>query len=180
MRRIGMVLVAALGTALAGCSGGSAHPGAAATTTSRAAPPSSANTTSVTATTTTTTEAQNLVVTDQLRATLVAAGATLDHLTASDFTGLRAGETYYAYDAATHTYWAGGGLAPSPSSTPAQIASQDDGAYTLFTRTASGSWTAYEVGATGVEGGTCPTAVPADVLALWGWAPGSCRPRTIL
>ena len=178
MRRAAAALLIALGAALAGCSGGAQRAASATTASSGVtAPPSSA---AHTTTTTTPTGAQNLVVTDQLRAQLVAAGSALDHLSASDFTGLRAGETYYAYDAATQTYWAGAGLSPSPNSTPAQIASQDDGAYTVFTRTGSGAWSAYAVGATGVEGGTCPTQVPADVLALWGWAPGSCRPRTIL
>ena len=180
-RALGVVVIGAALAALAGCSGG-AHPGATGPTTAPTTA-SSASTSSASASsgppTTNGSGAVNLVVTDQLRSALVAAGAALDQLPASDYTGLRPGETYYAYDASTQTYWAGAGLAPSSSSTPAQVASQDDGAYTLFRHTGSAPWTAYAVGVAGTEGSTCPTSVPAAVLALWGWAPGSCRPPTI-
>jgi hypothetical protein len=122
----------------------------------------------------------NLVVTDAVRAQLVAAGASLNELSAADYTGLRPGETYYAYDAATTTYWAAAGLQPSPTSTPAQVATQDDGAYLLFERPARGQWKGYDVGLAGARyGGKCPIAVPATVLVLWTWAPGSCRPAVI-
>jgi hypothetical protein len=120
------------------------------------------------------------VVTAAVRSQLVAAGAALNNLPASDYTGLRPGETYYAYDAATRTYWAGAALSPSPSSTPAQVAAQDDGAYLLFEQPQGGSWKASDVGLAGTpEGTACPVAVPAGILSLWGWNPGSCRPSTI-
>ncbi len=125
------------------------------------------------------TSASNLVVTDQVREQLVAAGAQLNDLPGSDYTGLRPGETYYGYDPATKTYWAGAGLLPSPSSTPAQVSTQDDGAYLLFERPPGGSWIAHDVGLAGVEGATCPVQVPAQILRLWGWSSGSCRPPTI-
>jgi hypothetical protein len=120
------------------------------------------------------------VVTADLRSQLVAAGAAHNSLPASDYTGLRPGETYYAYDAGTQTYWAGASLDPSPSSTPAQVAAQDDGAYLLFSRVRGGSWTVYDVGLAGTqEGSACPVTVPSAVLGLWGWPPDSCRPATI-
>ena len=75
-------------------------------------------------------------MTDAIRSQLVAAGAALNSLSPSDYTGLRPGETYYAYDATTQTYWASGGLSRAPSSMPAQVAAQDDGAYLLFLRPA--------------------------------------------
>jgi len=110
----------------------------------------------------------------------VAAGAALNSLPASDYTGLRPGETYYAYDATTATYWAGAGLVPSASSTPAQVATQDDGAYLLFDRLPGGTWKAYDVGLAGTpEGSACPATVPVAILRLWGWPSGSCRPTTI-
>jgi hypothetical protein len=181
--RAGVVVVCGiLGVGLAAC-GGSTARGASSTTTSTAittsAPPGSAST-SVVATTAPSSGTRNLVVTDDIRSQLVAAGAQLNSLSANDYTGLRAGETFYAYDRATQTYWAGAGLDPSSSSTRAQIAAQDDGAYLLFERPASGAWKAYAVGLAGTEGATCPVQVPAAVLQLWDWAPGSCRPRTIL
>jgi hypothetical protein len=118
---------------------------------------------------------QNLVVDDALRAKLLAAGAKLNGLAPSDYNGLVHGLTYYAYDPVTLTYWAGARL--DPLSYQAQVASQDDGAYLLFSRPKSGSWTAIPVGmAGGPEGGPCPTALPAAVVKVWGWPPGTCHP----
>jgi hypothetical protein len=118
-------------------------------------------------------------VTDAIRAQLLAAGASYHGLATSDYTGLIAGETYYAFDTATQTYWAAAGLDPSPSSVQAQVSSQDDGAYLLFQRPDSGSWTAVNVGLAGIAGTQCPEVPPPAVLALWGWNPGSCRPGTL-
>jgi hypothetical protein len=141
---------------------------------------SSTATTSPSTTSTAALATANLVVTDEIRSELTAAGAMLDSLPASAYTGLRPGETYYAYDAATQTYWASGGLVPSASSMQAQVSTQDDGAYLLFSRPAGGAWKAYAVGLAGTtEGSPCPIAVPAAVLQLWRWPPGSCRPATI-
>jgi len=127
-------------------------------------------------TSTTSNAVQNLHVTDALRAELLRTGAASHNLPASDYTGLAAGRTYYAYDPVTSTYWAGAALVPSTSSTPAQVSVQDDGAYLLFTRPAGGSWAVYSVGMTLIPGAKCPVTVPAAVLTVWGWAPGTCRP----
>jgi hypothetical protein len=126
--------------------------------------------------TSTTGGAENLQVTDALRAQLLRAGAASNGIPASDYTGLVHGQTYYAYDPTTGTYWAGAHLVPSASSTRAQVSVQDDGAYLLFTKPAGGTWHAYSVGMTGIAGATCPVAVPSGVLTVWGWAPGTCRP----
>jgi hypothetical protein len=158
---------------LAGCSsaGTSAHGSTTSAPTSTPGGPTTATTGPTTS---------NLVVTDSVRSELVAAGAALNSLPASAYTGLRPGETYYAFDAATQTYWASAGLVPSPSSTRAQISVQDDGAYLLFDRPQGGSWKGYDVGLAGTpEGSACPVAVPAAILSLWNWPPGSCRPDTI-
>ncbi|HXQ18553.1 MAG TPA: hypothetical protein VN781_02890 [Acidimicrobiales bacterium] len=125
---------------------------------------------------TTTPITQNLAVTDGVRAALLQAGASLKGLPASDFTGLVSGRTYYAFDSATDTYWAAAGLAPSPSSIQAQVSSQDDGAYLLFSRPAGGAWTAVNDGLGGIAGTVCPAPVPAAVLTLWNWPSGSCSP----
>jgi hypothetical protein len=121
--------------------------------------------------------AQNLVATAAVKAQLLAAGAALHRLKPADYTGLGKGETYYAYDADTKTYWAGTRLVPSSSSQQAQIANQDDGAYNVFRRTDTGPWKGWETGAA-LRAADCPVEVPAVVIAVWNWAPGACHPRT--
>jgi len=107
----------------------------------------------------------------------VAAGAAMNSLPASAYTGLQPARTYYAYDAVTATYWAAAGLVPSPSSQQAQVSVQDDGAYVLFDRPTGGTWQARPIGLVGVPGNTsCPADLPATVVALWNWAPGTCHP----
>ncbi len=122
----------------------------------------------------------NVAVSAAIRAQLVTAGAALNNIPASEYSGLASGLTYYAFDPATDTYWAGARLDPAPSPNPssptqAQISSQDAGSYYLFQRPVSGSWKAYAAGNTG-PGTACPVVVPAAVLAAGGWPAGSCRP----
>jgi hypothetical protein len=164
---------------VAGCASGPTD-GGARTSTTAAPPTTTSGSTTLETTTTSASATSNLVVTDELRSQLVAAGAAHNSLPASDYTGLRPGETYYAYDADTQTYWAAASLDPSTSSTPAQVAAQDDGAYLLFERARSGTWTVYDVGLAGTpEGSACPVTVPSAILTLWGWPADSCRPATI-
>ena len=186
--RVAFAAAAVIGAmALGACSAAPAPP-ATTRSASTSAPPRSGTVTSGGAgtattspsTTTTALATANLVVTGEIRSELTAAGAALNSLPASAYTGLRPGETYYAYDATTQTYWASAGLVPSASSMQAQVSTQDDGAYLLFSRPAGGTWKAHAVGLAGTpEGSPCPIAVPAAVLQLWHWAAGSCRPATI-
>ena len=125
----------------------------------------------------------NVPVTDQTRAQLVDAGAALNDIPASQYTGLAPGLTYYAFDKATKVYWAGARLVPAASSDPssptqAQISSQDAGSYYLFNRAQSGEWTAYAAGNTGPNS-SCPISVPAAVIQVWGWTSGGCRPSGV-
>jgi len=115
-------------------------------------------------------------VTGAVRQSLLAAGAASHHLTPSDYTGLRAGETFYGYDPSTSTYWAAAALDPSPTSVQAQVSSQDDGSYLLFEMATGGSWTVYDDGLAGVGGTRCPVTVPPALVALWGWPAGACTP----
>ncbi|MGO9559738.1 MAG: hypothetical protein ACLPQS_15270 [Acidimicrobiales bacterium] len=168
---------------LAGCSSAASPSSSTSSTTTTSQAPSTSSTSTATAPTSTssaptTTSAPtgNLAVTNLVESELVAAGAALNSLPASDYTGLATGRTYYAYDAATKTYWAGAALVPSPSSTQAQVSVQDDGGYLLFMRPAGGAWKAQDVGLAGVGGTKCPESVPASILALWHWAAGTCRP----
>jgi hypothetical protein len=142
-----------------------------------AAGASSAPPPSTVAAATPTAGARNLVVTNEVRASLVAAGAKAkENLPTSAFRGLEKGRTYYALDLDTRTYWAGAALVPNPDSTAAQISVQDNGSYDIFVRPQSGEWRAYEVGTAGVAGTRCPIHVPREVLRLWGWRAHACRP----
>ena len=149
--------------AAAGCSGSSSSPS------SSLAPGSSGSTT-------TTAAIRNLSVSDALRAQLLAAGAALHQLPVKDYTGLAKGETYYAYDPSTKTYWAGAGLVASPTSMKAQVGNQDDGAYLDFEKQSGGSWKAYDAGPPGSSNYTCAVTIPAGVVSAWGWAAGTCHP----
>jgi len=146
-------------------------------TTTVSTPNAGATSGSTAAGTTVASGAQNLVATATVKAQLLAAGAALHKLKPSDYTGLTKGETYYAYDADTKTYWAGTQLVPSPSSQPAQIANQDDGAYLVFRRFGAGAWRGWETGAA-IAPADCRVKVPAVVIAVWNWAPGACHPRS--
>ena len=126
--------------------------------------------------------AQNLPLPSTVRSALVAVAASHYGLPASDFVGLGAGPryypAYYAYDKATSTYWAGASLVPKPSSYAAQVVVQDDGAYLIFHRTPPGAWQVHDVGYTDTVG-TCAAyhvSIPAPVVAVWHWAPGTCHP----
>jgi hypothetical protein len=123
---------------------------------------------------------ENLTISDAVRGQLVAALAAQIDVPVSEYTGLAPGFTYYALDRTTGTYWAGAKPAPAPSTDPnaptrAQVASQDDGAYDVFDKPPGSAWIVHATGATG-QGTVCAVTVPPAVLALWGWAPGSCRP----
>ncbi len=122
--------------------------------------------------------AENLAVTSAVRTALVDAGSKHYGLASSDFTGLGQGTTYYAYDLSTLTYWAGASLVPSPSSPQAGVVVQDDGAYLIFDRTAHGAWQARDVGYLDTVGDCAAyhVVIPAAVVAVWHWVPGTCHP----
>ena len=125
------------------------------------------------------TGAENLALTNPVRAQLVAAAARLNGLPASAYLGLVHGESYYGFDPATNTYWAGGALDPSPSSQQAQVSVQDDGGYYIFEEPAGGSWTASAEGLAGIGGTTCSVHIPPALVALWHWSAGACHPAGI-
>ena len=175
------------GMTLAACSSSPDAANSSSTTTTAAATSSttsssSSTTSSSTSTTGTSSQAANQTVTTAIRSQLVAAGAAINNIPVGEYTGLTPGLTYYALDHTTGTYWAAAQLVPAPSSnsnapTQAQIASQDDGSYYLFTQPPGKGWTAYADGQTGPDT-PCPITVPADVVQLWGWPAGSCRPAS--
>lgn len=163
------VAAVALLAAAAGCGGSSSSPPS--SPASGPAPGSSGSTTTAAA-------IRNLVVSNAVRAQLLAAGAALHQLPVKDYTGLAKGETYYAYDPSTGTYWAGAGLVASPKSMKAQVGNQDDGAYLDFEKQPGSSWKAYDAGLPGSSNYTCAVAIPAGVVSAWGWAASTCHPRS--
>jgi hypothetical protein len=176
-RLCGISAVLAGVVSLTACSSSASQPAAATTTAapatsaaaaSSAAPPASASPSP--------SGAENLALTDAIRAQLVAAAARLNGLPASAYVGLVKGESYYGFDPATKTYWAGAALDPSPSSLRAQVSVQDDGGYYIFEEPAGGSWTASAEGMAGIGGSTCSVHIPAALVALWHWPAGACHP----
>jgi hypothetical protein len=180
VRLLGTSAVLAGMASLAACSSAASQPTAAntipAATTSSAvaasAPPAASASPSATS-------AENLVLTDAIRAQLVAAAAKLNSLPASAYVGLVHGESYYGFNPATNTYWAGGALDPSPSSQQAQVSVQDDGGYYIFQEPAGGSWTASSEGMAGIAGAVCSVHIPPALVALWHWPAGACHPTGI-
>jgi hypothetical protein len=139
------------------------------------APTTTSTTTPVTTSTSAVT--RNLVVTPSIRQSLLDAGAKYHSLPSTDYVGLDTGRTYYAFDPSNNTYYAAAGLNPSPKSMAAQVGTQDDGAYNLFTRaTGAATWTVYSDGLGGVQGTKCPLTIPAAVLSIWNWKANSCYP----
>lgn len=119
----------------------------------------------------------NLVVTSSQRQSLLDAAAAYHQLPAKDYTGLQKGNTYLAFDGSNHTYYAAAGLVPSSKSLQAQIGTQDDGSYNLFTKKQGRkNWTVYNDGQGAVPGSMCPISIPAGVVAVWNWKKGSCYP----
>jgi hypothetical protein len=174
-------VLAGLALALSACGTGHSSPPTSPSSTTSLAPTTSSTPVAATTSSTSTSAPQtssgpsNLVVTDQLRAELIAAGASFNNIPASEYSGLRPGLTYYAYDPATETYWAGAGLVGTTMQ--AQVSTQDEGAYMIFHRTGSGAWGVQAVGLDGGALGACPPQTPPpDIVALWGWSAGSCRP----
>ena len=152
---------------------------AAQATATSATAPASATPTATSSPSPSATGAENLVLTSSIRGQLVAAAAKLNGLPASAYLGLVQGESYYGFDPATNTYWAGGALDPSPSSQRAQVSVQDDGGYYVFRKPVGGSWTASAEGLAGIEGTKCSVDIPPALVALWHWSPGACHPAGI-
>ena len=123
-------------------------------------------------TTTTSSGPTNLVTTDTVRAALVAAFASGQHLEPRYVAGTVKESVYYAFDSTTRQYWAMAEFSPTPAAddaharldgAPGDPAIQFQGGPWIFNRGAAGSWRL--VGDTG--GSICPPRPPASVLALW-------------
>ena len=121
----------------------------------------------------------NLTMTDDVRAQLVEAGATLTGRPAAEFSGLRPGKTYYAYQAngAYPTYWAAAAL-DGPKWELAQVRLQDQNSYFMFRKDgdAAATWVPIAAGFGPIAAGAQPCPIPESVRDLWQWPSGKCYP----
>jgi hypothetical protein len=120
----------------------------------------------------------NLPVTDDVRAQLLQAGATLTDHPASEYAGLKPGKTYYAYDPNSDTYWAAAALS-GPKTFDAGVMLQDANSYMMFRKSGQGgTWVpirvGYGPGAAMPPDGNCP--LPPAIHDLWQLMPGFCAP----
>lgn len=110
---------------------------------------------------------RNLVATTQVKAQLTAAFAAARKLPLREVAGTYAGSVYYAYDIATHTYWAAASFDPARGDPVGVLNSfQDAGSNGLFARAANGMWR--------FRGSGAPLAcaeeqeLPVAIARLWG------------
>jgi hypothetical protein len=173
---VAVVLALLIVTALSGCKSDSSPGSAAApaSTASQAPPPTAASPATAASSASTASASasasgiQNLTVDADVRAELLSAYAVLMRIPAADATA-RLGETYYAYDPTSHTYWAQADYGPT-SGDPAQVTYefQDGGQIGYFKKVGSGSWQVENGG----EPAICEALkfFPVTVLAAWSQA----------
>jgi hypothetical protein len=119
----------------------------------------------------------NLTLTDDVRAELVQAGAVLTGSPASDFTGLRPGESYYAYVPDNDMYYAAGALSGAKTEIAA-INLQDQNSYMMFRKRgdAGATWVPTATGFGPIAAGEAPCPIPQSVRDVWQWPAGKCYP----
>jgi hypothetical protein len=125
---------------------------------------------------------RDLAVSRDVRNELTAAYADYRGISPSDVAGTRPGSVYYAYDPATHTYWAQADFAPSSTaSVKVLVGFQDGASIGFFTRIGNGSWQVQSGGAPVVC--TEVRFFPQAVLIAWslpadtaGFGCGGSRP----
>lgn len=121
--------------------------------------------------------AENLTLTDDVRAELVQAGATLTGFPASEFTGLRPGKSYYGYDPARDMYWAAAAL-NGAQSVDAAVNLQDQNSYMMFHKSGdpAASWVPIAAGFGRIPAGDEPCPIPEPIRDAWQWPTAKCYP----
>jgi hypothetical protein len=110
---------------------------------------------------------ENLIISSAEKTELTAVFVTMMGVPAADVVGPYPGDTYYAYDPATDTYWAMSTFEESSSAPPSVIAlCQEYGQTALFEKAAAGSWQVERISA---SGSYCLVAqfFPPAVLTAW-------------
>jgi len=120
----------------------------------------------------------NMPLTDDVRAELVQAGAVLTGRSASEFTGLRAGKSYYAYVPAQDMYYAAAALDGAKTEIAA-INLQDQNSYMMFRKAgdSGATWVPTATGFGPIAAGEAPCPIPQSVRDVWQWPAGKCYPR---
>ena len=120
----------------------------------------------------------NVPLTDDVRAQLVQAGATLTGRPASEFGGLREGETYLALLPENGVEWASAKLHPNPGQYEAGVVLQDQNSLMFFHKsgTPGSTWIPMGVGFGPITSGDAPCPIPESVRDLWQWPQGKCYP----
>lgn len=119
----------------------------------------------------------NLTVTDDVRDQLVQAGAVLTGRPKSEYSGLRPGKTYYAYQGSgtQPTYWAAAAL-DGPKSGLAAIRLQDQNSDMMFRKDddPAATWIPMAGGFGPIPAGVAACPIPQSIRDLWQWPAGTC------
>jgi len=111
---------------------------------------------------------QDLVISSTEKGDLTAAFVAFKGISLSDIAGAdpTPGTTYYAYDAATDTYWALASFTPSSTASQnVQVGFQDGGAQGMFKKVGAGAWQVQQ----GAIPAWCAESkfFPLPVMAVW-------------
>ena len=119
----------------------------------------------------------NLPLTDDVRTELVQAGAVLTGRSASEFTGLRSGKSYYAYVPDRDMYYAAAALDGAKTESAA-INLQDQNSYMMFRKGGDpgATWVPTAAGFGPIAAGESPCPIPQSVRDVWQWPAGKCYP----
>jgi hypothetical protein len=122
--------------------------------------------------------AVNQPLTDTVAAELVEAGAVLTGRPASEFSGLREGETYLAVLPQTGDQYAVAKLNAKPEFFEAAVMLQDQNSRMSFYKSGKpgSTWIPEAIGFGPIPAGESPCPVPQAVRDVWGWPQGKCYP----
>ncbi|MDT5050444.1 MAG: hypothetical protein QOG75_6348, partial [Mycobacterium sp.] len=119
-----------------------------------------------------------LPLTNDVRAQLLQAGAVLTGRPASEFSGLRPENQYYAYEpnAGNPYYWAAAAL--EGKTYLAKVYTQDQNSYMLFRKGGdpAATWVPMAVGYGPIPAGDDPCPLPQSIRDVWKWETGKCFP----